>query len=88
MVSQTKFHLYIKEKKVSLTPLSPSEVFEDQIKMRVKRDQERKEEENKTDKKREKHEMREKKNKSGDKKKSHIVKKIKIKRRDKYRACS
>ena len=58
--------MYIKGKKVTLKPLSPSEVCEDQIKMRVKREQERKEEKNKIDEKR-KHERREKKEKSGDK---------------------
>ena len=31
-----------KEQKVTITPLSPSEVCEDKIKMRVKREQERK----------------------------------------------
>ena len=77
-----KFSFVHKGKKVTLTPLSPSEVCEDQIKMRVKGEQERKEEKKKkTDKKREKHERREKKEKS------EIVKKMKIKRK-KYRAFS
>jgi len=50
---------------VTLTPLSLSEVCEDQTKMRVKREQERKEEKNKIDEKRE----RDRREKSGDKKK-------------------
>ena len=45
-----KFSFVHKGKKVTLTPLSPSEICEDQIKMRVKREQEK----NKSDKKREK----------------------------------
>lgn len=53
----TKFSFVHKGQKVTLTPLSPSEICEDQIKMRVKREQEK----NKSDKKREKHERREKK---------------------------
>jgi len=39
-----KFSFVHKGKKVTFKPLSPSEVCEDQIKMRVKREQERKEE--------------------------------------------
>ena len=46
MVSQTNFHLCTKGKKVTITPLFPSEVYEDQIKIRVKKEQERKEEKN------------------------------------------
>ena len=67
-VSQTNFHLWHKGKKVTLKPLSPSEFYEDQIKMSEKREQERKEEKIKSEKKK-KCERREKKEKSGDKKK-------------------
>jgi len=38
-----KYFFLFKGQKVSLTPLSPKEVCEDQIKMKVKREQERKE---------------------------------------------
>ena len=74
MVSQTKFSFVHKGQKVILKPLSPSEVCEDQIKMRVKKEQERKKKDKKIDEKRE-HETREKKEKSGDIKRSEIVKK-------------
>ena len=58
-----RFSFVHKGKQVTLTHLSPSEVCEDQIKTRVKREQERKEKKNKII------ERREKKEKSGDKKK-------------------
>ena len=77
-----KFSFVHKGQKVTLKPLSLSEVCEDQIKMRVKIEQERIEEKNKIDEKREKHE------KSGDKKRGETKKKkMKIKREN-YRACS
>jgi len=60
-----KFSFVHKGQKVTFKPLSPSEAYEDKIKMRVKREQERKEEKNKINKKSEKYE---KKEKSGDKK--------------------
>jgi len=41
-----KFSFMHKGKKVTVTPLFPSEVYEDQIKIRVKKEQERKEEKN------------------------------------------
>ena len=43
----TKFSFVHKGQKVTLTPLSPSEICEDQIKMRVKREQEKKKREKK-----------------------------------------
>ena len=58
-LAKNKFSFVHTGKQVTLTPLSPSEVCEDQIKMRVKREQERKEEKNKIDEKKEKHERRE-----------------------------
>jgi len=42
-----KFSFVHKGQKVTLTPLSPSEICEDQIKMRVKREQEKKKREKK-----------------------------------------
>ena len=63
------FSFVHKGQKVILKPLSPGEVCEDQIKIIVKREQERKKEKKKLMKKREKHEMRGKKEKGGDKKK-------------------